>query len=251
MIQIQSVDGETLFEGNCGSLKAAVESAVKSGADLSGADLSSANLSSAYLCGADLTSANLSGAYLCGADLSSANLSSAYLCGANLCGSDLTSAYLCGANLTSAYLCGANLCGANLSGAKHFNPWRADALRILLDQPGKIRAYKLVTSECRSLMVHGGSGTPLDYSVGMKLEIADASTDEAVQCAAGISLCDFTFAACNWREGQRIMLCEFTRNDIAAIPHGTDGKFRVKKCKVVGEVDLVERGVAEKKDGAK
>ena len=251
MIQIQSVDGETLFEGNCGSLKAAVESAVKSGADLS-----SANLSSAYLCGADLTSANLSGAYLCGADLSSANLSSAYLCGANLCGSDLTSAYLCGANLTGAYLCGsdlssANLCGANLSGAKHFNPWRADALRILLDQPGKIRAYKLVTSECRSLMVHGGSGTPLDYSVGMKLEIADASTDEAVQCAAGISLCDFTFAACNWREGQRIMLCEFTRNDIAAIPHGTDGKFRVKKCKVVGEVDLVERGVVEKKDGAK
>ena len=226
MIQIQSVDGETLFEGNCGSLKAAVESAVKSGADLSGADLSSANLSSAYLCGADLTSANLSGAYLCGADLSSANL-------------------------TSAYLCGANLCGAYLYGAKHFNPWRADALRILLDQPGKIRAYKLVTSECRSLMVHGGSGTPLDYSVGMKLEIADASTDEAVQCAAGISLCDFTFAACNWREGQRIMLCEFTRNDIAAIPHGTDGKFRVKKCKVVGEVDLVERGVAEKKDGAK
>src|SRR3990167_2566965 len=220
MIQIQSVDGETLFEGNCGSLKAAVESAVKSGADLSGADLSSANLSSAYLCGADLTSANLSGAYLCGA------------------------------NLTSAYLCGANLCGANLSGAKHFNPWRADALRILLDQPGKIRAYKLVTSECRSLMVHGGSGTPLDYSVGMKLEIADASTDEAVQCAAGISLCDFTFAARNWQEGNRIMICEFAAADVAAIPHGTDGKFRVRGCEVVGEVDLVERGIVEKKESA-
>ena len=40
----------------------------------------------------------------------------------------------------------------------------------------------------------------------------------------------------NWRSGYRILVCEFKRADIAAIPVG-DGKFRCQKVKVVREID--------------
>src|SRR5438128_1465927 len=49
-----------------------------------------------------------------------------------------------GANLEGANLEGANLEGANLEGAKGINPLHYNNLLILLDQPGNIRAYKLV-----------------------------------------------------------------------------------------------------------
>ena len=78
-------------------LRAALEVAVKRGANLSGANLLGANLS--------------------GADLSFANLSFADLSGADLSGAILRGAGLRGAILLGAGLRGANLLGANLSGA--------------------------------------------------------------------------------------------------------------------------------------
>ena len=142
-----------------------------SGADLSGANLSLANLSLADLFRADLSGANLSGADLSGANLSGANLSGADLSkptrpwptcpwptcsgptcpGANLSGADLSGANLSGANLSGADLSGADLSGADLSladlsRAKGCNPYRVTPLLVLLDQPGPIRAYKLVTA---------------------------------------------------------------------------------------------------------
>jgi hypothetical protein len=78
-IQIKSIAGSILFEGDFSSLADAVKAAVKSDANLSGANLSRANLSRANLSDANLSGANLSGAYLSGA-----NLSGAYLSGANL-----------------------------------------------------------------------------------------------------------------------------------------------------------------------
>jgi hypothetical protein len=59
-------DGKILFEAEAGSLKLAVELAVKSGANLDGAYLYGANLDGAYLSGAYLAGANLDGAYLYG-----------------------------------------------------------------------------------------------------------------------------------------------------------------------------------------
>ena len=61
--------GEVLFSAEVDqpselALRAALESAVKSGVDLSGANLSDANLIGANLRGAYLSDANLSGAYL-------------------------------------------------------------------------------------------------------------------------------------------------------------------------------------------
>jgi hypothetical protein len=116
-------DQRVIWEGEAESVKCAMETAHKSGAELSGANLKGANLyganlEGADLYGADLSGANLSGANLKGADLSGANLKGANLYGANLEGADLYGANLSGANLSGANLKGAELYGANLYGAE-------------------------------------------------------------------------------------------------------------------------------------
>jgi hypothetical protein len=98
-------------------LRAALEVAVKRGANLSGANLSGADLSGASLrgaSGADLSGADLSFANLLGADLSGANLRGASLRGAILLGANLRGANLRGAGLRGAILLGADLSGADL-----------------------------------------------------------------------------------------------------------------------------------------
>ena len=68
--QIKSrFSGFVLFEMECGSLRFAVEAAVKGGAYLGGAYLHGANLVGANLVGANLGGANLGGANLHGANL--------------------------------------------------------------------------------------------------------------------------------------------------------------------------------------
>jgi hypothetical protein len=207
-----------IFKLECGSLKLCVEAAVRSGANLSGANLSGADLS-----GANLSGANLSGANLYGANLYVANLYVANLYGANLSGADLS-----GANLYVANLSSANLSGANLSSAKGINKHICTPLRILLDQVGKIRAYKLVKSDGYGPF-HGG----INYEVGKSYEVKDACIDELEQCATGISLATLDWCLKEWEKGFRLLLVEFTAKDIAAIPTATDGKFRVHRCKVV------------------
>jgi len=242
-----------LFSIETDSWKLAVEAAVKSSADLSsanlssadlsGADLSSADLSSANLSRADLSSANLSSANLSGADLSSADLSSANLSGADLSGANLSSANLSsadlhgadlsGADLHGANLYGANLHGANLHGAKGISPKLSTPLLILLDQPGKIRAYKLVTQDGIGPFSGG-----IKYKIGESYQVADASTDVTEQCAAGINLATLDWCLRNYRSGYRVFICEFEAGDIAAIPIATDGKFRVHRCAVVAEKEI-------------
>ena len=202
---IRRADGTELFVAHgAEDVRAAVEAAVKSRANLSGANLSRANLSGAYLSGA-----NLSGAYLSGANLSGANLS------------------------------WANLSGANLSGASGLDPRRVNDLLMLRDQPGPIRAYKLVDSAFRSPIQSVGK---LTYRIGETLDVADADTDEAAACAAGINVATLPWVMREWRPGHHILVVEFTAADIAAIPIG-DGKFRLHRCTVVGEKDLVELGL--------
>ena len=106
-IQIKSLAGSILFEGDFSAVKDALLAALKNDADLRGA----------YLGGANLRGADLRGAYLGGANLYGANLRGAYLGGANLRGANLYDADLRGADLRGAYLGGANLGGADLRGA--------------------------------------------------------------------------------------------------------------------------------------
>ncbi len=73
-IEIKSLAGSLLFEGDFSSLAEALVAAVKKGANLTRANLDGANLTRANLYGANLTGADLDGANLTGANLPRANL---------------------------------------------------------------------------------------------------------------------------------------------------------------------------------
>ena len=148
-----------------------------------------------------------------------------------------SSAYLRGADLG-----GADLRGAYLRGAKVINKLRYTPLMILLDQPGKIRAYKLVKANGEG-PYNGG----IIYEVGKSYSVKDADcTDE--QCAAGINLATLDWCMGYWEDGYRILVAEFTAKDIASIPIATDGKFRVHRCEIVAEKDLKEIGLIDEKE---
>jgi uncharacterized protein YjbI with pentapeptide repeats len=106
-----------LYSSEASTIREAVESAVKEGADLRRAYLGGANLRGAYLRDADLGGADLGRADLGDADLGGADLGGANLRGANLGGAYLRDADLGGADLGGADLGDADLGGANLGGA--------------------------------------------------------------------------------------------------------------------------------------
>ena len=228
-------DGHVIFSVEAGSLKDALEIAIKSRADLSranlyGADLSGANLNGANLSGADLSGADLSGANLSGADLSRANLYRANLNGANLSGANLS---------------GADLSRANLSGAVNLSKYLTTPLLMLLDQPGPIRAYKIINTDGEGIYSRENGYKPINYLAAESFDFPDADADDTKQCAAGGNLATLDWCMKEWKPGYRILVMEFTAADIAAIPTATDGKFRVRRCKRVGEKDLKEIGLAK------
>ena len=106
---------------------------------------------------------------------------------------------------------------------------------MLLDQPGKIRAYKLVDADLRSPIQSGGK---LTYTIGEAVAVKDANTDPADHCAAGVNVATLDWCLKNWKEGRRILVVEFEAKDIACIPTATDGKFRLHRCTVVAEKPL-------------
>jgi len=205
-------------------------------ADLSGADLSGANLSGADLSGANLSRANLYGANLFGADLSGANLS-----GADLSRANLSRANLYGANLFGADLSGANLSRANLYGAKGVEYHLVTPLSFLNDQIGKIRLYKLVNKNNEG-PYQGG----IIYEIGKIAKVDKWDDSINAQCGAGISLATLDWCLKGYQKGYKILIAEFTAKDIVSIPIATDGKFRVKKCKIVGEKDISEFDIPNK-----
>ena len=135
-----------------------------------------------------------------------------------------------GANLRDA-----NLGAANLWAAKGLAPERVNDLLLLLDQVGPIRAYKLVDSAYQSPIQSSGKIT---YRMGETVE-AKADTDPDTQCGKGINLATLPWCLKNWQSGYRVLVMEFKKTDIAAIPIG-DGKFRVSKAKVIREIPEVE-----------
>lgn len=109
---------------------------------------------------------------------------------------------------------------------------------MLYDQVGKIRAYKLVNEKSEGPM-RGG----IVYEKGSSYEVKDANTNVMEMCAAGINVATLPWCIREWSPGNRILVIEFTAKDIASIPTATDGKFRLFRCKVVGEKDLKEIGL--------
>ena len=215
-IEIKSRYGNVLYVAKgAADVREAVEMAVRDGANLRSADLRFADLRSADLRSADLRFANLGSA-----DLRSANLGYADLGSADLRSADLRS-------------------------AKGLQPERSNELLLLREQVGKIRAYKLVTADLKS-PIH--SENPITYEIGSTVQ-AEADTNEARDCGPGINLATLPWCLNEHREGHRILVCEFTAKDIAAIPNA-DGKFRVHKAKVIQELDLTELFEREARDRA-
>lgn len=138
-----------------------------------------------------------------------------------------------------ANLSGADLSGANLYGADGVSKYKSIPLMMLLDQPGPIRLYKLVTHDLQSPMYH----KQLNYIMGEEVCETEADTNDRVPCGAGISVATLDWCIRKWRKTNRILIVEFTAADIACIPVGTDGKIRLHRCRVVGEKDLVELGL--------
>jgi len=245
--------GSVLFSIETDSWKLAVEAAVRSRANLSEANLSLANLSGANLLRANLSLANLSLANLSLANLSEADLSGANLLRANLSEADLSLANLSWANLSLANLSEADLSEADLSGAnlslanlseadlsraKHLNKFLTTPLYGMLDQHDPLVAYKLVTADGIGPF-NGG----ITYTVGHSYEEPNADTDERESCGAGINLASLDWCLRHYKSGDRILIAEFQKADIAAIPIGSDGKFRVHRCRIVGEKGLHEIGI--------
>ena len=111
---------------------------------------------------------------------------------------------------------------------------------MLRDQPGLIRAYKLVNAAGEGPFKGG-----LKYNIGAEISVAKWNDDETEQCAAGISLATADWCIKEWKIGYRVLVVEFKAEDIVAIPTATDGKFRVKRCRVVGEKSLEELGLVK------
>jgi hypothetical protein len=144
---------------------------------------------------------------------------------------------------SDANLADANLTDANLAGAKGIDPWCTTPLLMLLEQPGPIRAYKLVDADGQSPI----NDTRILYEIGKTYEEPKANTDVNERCGAGLNIATLPWCLQNWQSGWRIFVVEFTAADIAAIPTATDGKFRVRKFTVVGEKKLAQYGLGRPK----
>ena len=205
-VDIKSTFGNMLFsyESENNTIKKTVIKAVAENADLSGADLSNADLSDA-----DLRDADLRGAYLRDADLRNADLS-----GADLRGADLSNAYLRGVDLKT-----------------NRNP-----LNILRYQTGTLRAFKYLNKDMRS--PYQG----FKYEIGKEYKTDDYNENESEDCGKGISVATLEWCLKDTNKNLDIIYVEveFDAKDIVAIPYFTDGKFRVKKMKIVRKIPAEE-----------
>jgi len=214
--------------------------------DLAGAYLRYANLWSAGLAGANLKGANLGGARLRDADLEGANLSDANLRDVDLAGADLEGANLQGANLRDTDLEGADLENADLKGADLVyadlscanleGATISSPLHHLKELPPDtvLRCWKYLSGNGLSPYYR------TRYEVGKTYEFT-CNTDERVLCAKGGNV-----ATLEWCLGDDIdstnqfIEVEFQVKDIGAIPYATDGKFRVKKFKILRQISREE-----------
>ena len=129
-----------------------------------------------------------------------------------------------------ADLADACLAGANLAGAKGFIPERTTHLASIKFLP-VCHAFKVVNERGEG-HIQGG----LKYKIGGRVTVKDADADPAQMCSSGIHVADLPWCLREWREGFRILLVEHSPEDIACVPYGTDGKYRLKSCIPVRDI---------------
>jgi hypothetical protein len=205
------------------------------GANLKGADLRGANLKGADLRGANLKDAYLRDAYLEDAYLRGADLRGANLKGADLRGANLKDAYLKDAYLKDADLEGANLGGANLKGAENPERFLPDLYALkLLPKTMKLRFWKYLEKDGMSPF------QGFKYEVEKTYSFKEYDKDERTTCSKGGNVATLMWCLCNSHSCHEYVEVEFAVKDIVAIPYATDGKFRVKKLKVLRKINRKE-----------
>ena len=238
------------------------------GAKISGAHLSKANLFGSHLSHADLSCSDLSGSRLYNANLLCTNLSGANLREADLHNAILREAILYKTDFTIADLVGADFFGAhfgktnfhaaNLSKASFYNtdvsdadfygtnlsetsffkakgimPERFTPLLMLLDQPGKIRAYKLVKLNGEDIFAFSdGNNLKTIYEIGKEYIAKETDINPVIIPRIIVGTLDWALG--EWREGFKILIVEFEAKDIIDIPTGKN-YFYLHRCTVVGE----------------
>ena len=124
---------------------------------------------------------------------------------------------------------------------------KADLSR-LKDHDGMVRAYKYTDTDGKSPT----QSTQLHYVVGKTIKVTNANEDSSQGCAAGINLGTLDWVASNGKaDVYRIFAVEFDSDDLAAIPDCMSGKFRVKECYVVEELDKTKLGWSTPKPSIK
>ena len=167
-----------------------------------------------------------------------ANLRSADLRRANLRHADLRSADLRHADLCYADLRFANLESADLRSADLRNTildqinWLS-YIGIASDPRGCALGYKLINNRGEGIFKGG-----IDYLAKNKFSVSKVDPDSHLQCSYGINLATFKWCLEQGTpQKHRILVMKFNIKD-AVCPVASDGKFRVKKCTKVGEINF-------------
>jgi len=204
-----------------------------SGSNLSESNLSESNLSESNLSGSNLSESDLRGSdlresNLSGSNLSESDLSWSDLRGSNLSGSNLRESNLSGSDLSWSNLSGSNLSGSNLSSIKYKEPlFLPDLYSIkILPKTTKLIYWKYLTN----------GKTPYQnatYEVGKIYRFDNCNSNESESCGEGGNIATLTWCLKDNLMANEFLQVEFQVKDIVAIPYATDGKFRVKKFKVL------------------
>ena len=106
-------------------------------------------------------------------------------------------------------------------------------MNLIKFQTGKVTAFKYVYKNGESPIQDTGK---INYEVGKIYTEKDLDKSEFLDCGRGLNVADLGWCLRNMNLGEHKLLeVEFLAKDIVAIPFNTDGKFRIKKLKVVRE----------------
>ena len=141
------------------------------------------------------------------------------------------------ADLRGADLWGADLEGANLEGAKNLKMYSRSDLNILSFQKGKLRAFKYLNGDISPYKY-------FKYLVGWTYSVKkeDCDTNVSNGCGAGLNVASLEWCLRDTKFDltKTYIEVEFNVKDIVCIPFVSNGKFRVKKLKVIRKVPVNE-----------
>jgi len=103
---------------------------------------------------------------------------------------------------------------------------------VTWNKRGYALAYKIINSVGEGIY-NGG----INYLNGEEFGVKEVDPDVYKQCSFGINLATFRWCLeTKSNDTQRCLLFRFNKKD-AVCPVASDGKFRVKKCTKIAEVD--------------